>query len=201
MANILGISAFYHDSAACLVRDGGSVAAAQEERFTRKKHDHRFPSCAVEYCLEEAGITADRAGRRGLLRQALAQVRAPAGDLPRLRSGRPAVVPQGDAAVAEAEALDGRIDPEDRSASRATCSTPSTTSRMRPRPSIPSPFERAAILTIDGVGEWATASWGVGHDNIVDIRFELHFPHTLGPALLGLHLLHRLPRSTPASTR
>ena len=60
MTNILGISAFYHDSAACLVQDGELVAAAQEERFTRKKHDHRFPDSAVRYCLKEAGITADQ---------------------------------------------------------------------------------------------------------------------------------------------
>ena len=60
MTNILGISAFYHDSAACLVQDGELVCAAQEERFTRKKHDHRFPESAVQYCLDEAGFTADQ---------------------------------------------------------------------------------------------------------------------------------------------
>ena len=108
---ILGISAYYHDSAACLVRDGEIVAAAQEERFTRKKHDAGFPHHAVAYCLREGGITRGRARLRRLLRQAAAQVRAPPRDLPRRRAARPALVPDRDAGLAEGEALHPRRDP------------------------------------------------------------------------------------------
>ena len=83
--NILGISAFYHDSAAALVEDGRMVAAAQEERFTRKKHDSRFPAHAIAYCLGEAGAASPISTRR-FLRQAVPEIRAPAGNLPGVRA-------------------------------------------------------------------------------------------------------------------
>ena len=85
---ILGLSAFYHDSAAALIRDGEVMAAAQEERFTRKKHDSRFPIHAVRYCLESAGLKLGRSRFRRLLRKAVPQIRAPAGKLSGLRSPR-----------------------------------------------------------------------------------------------------------------
>ena len=176
---ILGISAFYHDSAACLLADGQIVAAAQEERFSRKKHDHRFPRGAVDYCLREAGITGDDLEQvafydkpwlkfERLLETYLSF--APAG-LPSFLKAMPLWLKQklwmgeliGDEVGYEGEL----IYPEHHQSHAASAF-------------FPSPFERAAILTVDGVGEWATASWGTGHDNRVDLRCELRFPHSLG---------------------
>ena len=111
---ILGISAFYHDSAAALIDDGRIVAAAQEERFTRKKHDAAFPHNAIAYCLAEAGIAAGRARPCRVLRQAVPEVRAAAGNLHRVRAARLPLLPDGDAAVAEGEAV-----PEEPAARRA----------------------------------------------------------------------------------
>ena len=179
MTNILGISAFYHDSAACLVQDGELVAAAQEERFSRKKHDHRFPSSAVRYCLEEAGITADQLDAvafydkpwlkfERLLETYLSF--APAG-LPSFLKAMPLWLKQklwmGEL-IQKQVGFEGELLYPEHHQSHAASAF------------YPSPYQRAAILTIDGVGEWATASWGVGHDHNVDIRFELKFPHSLG---------------------
>jgi carbamoyltransferase len=179
MTNILGISAFYHDSAACLVQDGELVAAAQEERFSRKKHDHRFPSSAVRYCLEEAGITAEQLDAvafydkpwlkfERLLETYLSF--APAG-LPSFLKAMPLWLKQklwmGELIQSQV-GFDGELLYPEHHQSHAASAF------------YPSPYQRAAILTIDGVGEWATASWGVGHDHNVDIRFELKFPHSLG---------------------
>ena len=179
MTNILGLSAFYHDSAACLVQDGELVAAAQEERFTRKKHDHRFPDAAVRYCLEEAGITADQLDAvafydkpwlkfERLLETYLSF--APAG-LPSFLKAMPLWLKQklwmGELIQKQVGFEGDLLYPEHHQSHAASAF-------------YPSPYQRAAILTIDGVGEWATASWGVGHDNDLDIRFELMFPHSLG---------------------
>ena len=105
MAAILGISAFYHDSAAALVVDGRVVAAAQEERFTRKKHDPAFPSKAVEYCLAEAGLTAADLDWVGLLRQAAPQVRAATGNVPGVCPGRVPFVRAGPPTLGPREAV------------------------------------------------------------------------------------------------
>ena len=179
MTNILGISAFYHDSAACLVQDGELVAAAQEERFTRKKHDHRFPDAAVRYCLQEAGITADQLDAvafydkpwlkfERLLETYLSF--APAG-LPSFLKAMPLWLKQklwmGELIQKQVGFEGDLLYPEHHQSHAASAF-------------YPSPYQRAAILTIDGVGEWATASWGVGHDHNVDIRCELMFPHSLG---------------------
>ncbi len=179
MTNILGISAFYHDSAACLVQDGELVAAAQEERFTRKKHDHRFPDSAVRYCLQEAGITADQLDAvafydkpwlkfERLLETYLSF--APAG-LPSFLKAMPLWLKQklwmGELIQKQVGFEGDLLYPEHHQSHAASAF-------------YPSPYQRAAILTIDGVGEWATASWGVGHDHNVDIRCELMFPHSLG---------------------
>ena len=179
MTNILGISAFYHDSAACLVQDGELVAATQEERFSRKKHDHRFPVSAVRYCLEEAGITADQLDAvafydkpwlkfERLLETYLSF--APAG-LPSFLKAMPLWLKQklwmGEL-IQKQVGFEGELLYPEHHQSHAASAF------------YPSPYQRAAILTIDGVGEWATASWGVGYDNDVDIRYELMFPHSLG---------------------
>jgi carbamoyltransferase len=177
--SILGISAFYHDSAACLVRDGAIVAAAQEERFTRKKHDHSFPRHAVAFCLEAAGVEADQLAAvafydkpwlkfERLLETYLAF--APAG-LPSFLKAMPLWLKEklwmGDMIKREVGFSGDVLYPEHHQSHAASAF-------------FPSPFERAAVLTMDGVGEWATASWGVGNGNRVDLRFELRFPHSLG---------------------
>ncbi|MFH1177929.1 MAG: carbamoyltransferase N-terminal domain-containing protein, partial [Acidobacteriota bacterium] len=177
--HILGISAFYHDSAACLLRDGEIVAAAQEERFTRKKHDHRFPSHAVAYCLKEAGIGAGELDH-------LAFYDKPWIKFERLLETYLAFAPAGIASFLKAMPLwlkqklwmgelikkeigfAGELIYSEHHQSHAASAF------------FPSPFERAAILTLDGVGEWATASWGQGSGNRIELKYELHFPHSLG---------------------
>jgi carbamoyltransferase len=177
--SVLGISAFYHDSAACLVRDGEIVAAAQEERFTRKKHDHRFPSHAVAYCLKEGGIPASDL-------ECVAFYDKPWIKFERLLETYLAFAPAGLSSFLKAMPLwlkqklwmhelvrketgfAGKlIFPEHHQSHAASAF-------------FPSPFAAAAVLTMDGVGEWATASWGVGRGNRVELKRELHFPHSLG---------------------
>ncbi|MDX1547197.1 MAG: carbamoyltransferase [Rhodothermales bacterium] len=176
---ILGISAFYHDSAACLLHGGDIVAAAQEERFTRKKHDHRFPERAIEYCLQEAGISIDDIAHVAFYDKPWLKFErlletyltfAPAG----IRSFMMAMPLWLKEKLWMGETIKEKIGyqrdllyPEHHQSHAASAF-------------FPSPFERAAILTIDGVGEWATASWGVGEGNRIDLRYELRFPHSLG---------------------
>lgn len=176
---ILGISAFYHDSAACLLRDGAIVAAAQEERFSRKKHDHRFPQQSIAYCLDEAGITADEITHvafydkpwlkfERLLETYLAF--APAG-LRSFMKAMPIWLKEKlwmDQTIKDAIGYEQELYYPEHHQSHAASAF------------YPSPYERAAILTIDGVGEWATASFGVGHGHTLDLQYELHFPHSLG---------------------
>jgi carbamoyltransferase len=178
---ILGISAFYHDSAAALVVDGRIVAAAQEERFTRKKHDHGFPDNAIRYCLEEAGLRREELSYVGFYDKPLLKFE-------RLLETYLAYAPVGFRSFLQAmplwlrqklhlpreidRGLGGGIGkryvfPEHHESHAASAF-------------YPSPFEEAAILTLDGVGEWATASIGVGRGNRVELTHELHFPHSLG---------------------
>ena len=177
--NILGISAFYHDSAACLVRDGEIVAAAQEERFTRKKHDHRFPANAIEYCLREAGISNEELDH-------VVFYDKPWIKFERLLETYLAFAPVGIASFMKAMPLwlkkklwmDDYIRKE--TGYNGDVFYPEHHQSHAASAFFPSPYRRAAIITMDGVGEWATASWGVGHDNKIDLRYELHFPHSLG---------------------
>src|SRR5258708_1108005 len=177
--HVLGISAFYHDSAACLVRNGQIVAAAQEERFTRRRHDPGFPRNAVNYCLNEAGIQPSEVSSvafydkpwikfERLLETYLAF--APAGIQSFLKS-MPLWIKQklwmGELIRREVGFEGELIYPEHHQSHAASAF-------------YPSPFERAAILTMDGVGEWATASWGVGCGRQIDLKSELRFPHSLG---------------------
>jgi predicted NodU family carbamoyl transferase len=103
--NILGISAYYHDSAAALIRDGEIIAAAQEERFSRKKHDARFPKNAIAYCLKEANIDLRELDRHSLLRQTFSQIRAPSRNLFSLRTPRFSLFPSSHADMAQRKAL------------------------------------------------------------------------------------------------
>ena len=178
--NILGISAYYHDSAACLVVDGRIVAAAQEERFTRKKHDASFPTKAVDYCLREAGITASQLNLVGFYEKPLVKFErlletyvagAPAGYKSYLMA-MPLWLSEklwmGDDIADRLDGYDGEILFGEHHESHAASAF------------YPSPFENAAVVTIDGVGEWATSSIGVGKGHELEIFHELRFPHSLG---------------------
>lgn len=178
---ILGISAFYHDSAAALVVDGEIVAAAQEERFTRKKHDHRFPGHALEYCLGEAGITPEDLDfvifyeKPWTKFQRLLETYigfAPAGFRPFMQA-MPLWIRHKLCIPAELdEALGGRFKGQS-----AFCEHHESHAASA---FFPSPFEEAAILTVDGVGEWATTALGHGQGRTIKLLQEIRFPHSLG---------------------
>jgi len=176
---ILGISCFYHDSAACLLEDGKIVSAAQEERFTRKKHDFSYPKNAIDYCLREAGIKGEELAYVGFYDKPFIKFEriletyltyAPKGIRSFLKS-MPLWIKQKlwikDQIREELGFKGPMIFPEHHASHAASAF-------------FPSPFEEAAILTLDGVGEWATASYGVGKGNKIDLLAELRFPHSLG---------------------
>ncbi len=180
MTRILGISAYYHDSAACLVEDGRIVAAAQEERFTRRKHDASFPTHAVNFCLRQAGITADALDLVGFYEKPLVK-------FDRLIESYIACAPHGLRSYLMAvplwlnEKLWMADDIKDRLAGyEGEILFGEHHESHAASAFYPSPFERAAILTIDGVGEWATSSIGTGSGNHIDIVREMRFPHSLG---------------------
>ncbi len=181
MPSVLGISAFYHDSAAALVVDGRIVAAAQEERFSRIKHDANFPRQAVEYCLHEAGITPSEIDYVSFYEKPLLK-------FDRLVETYLAHAPRGFRSFLAAlpvwlrkklhlrreirNGLGGQftkriVFPEHHESHAASAF-------------FPSPYEAAAILTVDGVGEWATATFGTGQGNRIQLTHELRFPHSLG---------------------
>lgn len=181
MTAILGISAFYHDSAAALVVDGKIVAAAQEERFTRKKHDHDFPIKAIEYCLKEAGLRKDQLDYVGFYDKPLLKFErlletylayAPSGFQSFLRAmpvwlRQKLHLPKEMRKALGGAYTKGFVFPEHHESHAASAF-------------FPSPFDEAAIVTLDGVGEWATSSWGVGRGNRIELTHELRFPHSLG---------------------
>lgn len=177
---ILGISCFYHDSAAALVRDGEIIAAAQEERFTRKKHDFDFPTRAIAYCLREANISIGEVDY-------VAFYDKPFIKFERIIETYLAYAPRGlksflmaiplwlkeklwmsELIKKELEGYEGEIIFPEHHESHAASAF------------YPSPFEEAAFLTIDGVGEWTTTSFGIGNGSSVEIQWELRFPHSLG---------------------
>jgi carbamoyltransferase len=196
VVTILGISAFYHDSAACLVADGEIIAAAQEERFTRIKHDHNFPVQAARYCLREAGITAEQLDFVGFYDKPLLKFDrlletyldyAPSGfrsflkamplwmkeklwmpDLIRTEMAKANGVEDERAAKKARKKFEWKLLFGDHHESHAASAF------------YPSPFEEAAILTVDGVGEWATSSIGIGRGNEITLMKELRFPDSLG---------------------
>ncbi|MCB2263996.1 MAG: methyltransferase domain-containing protein [Candidatus Thiosymbion ectosymbiont of Robbea hypermnestra] len=181
MTAILGISAFYHDSAAALVVDGRIVAAAQEERFTRKKHEAGFPGQAIDYCLREAGLTPGQLDYVGFYDKPLLTFE-------RLLETYLAYAPAGFGSFLEAMPLWLKRKlhlPREISKGLHGCYrkryvfAPHHVSHAASA-FYPSPYEEAAILVIDGVGEWATCSFGVGRGNRIELLGELHFPHSLG---------------------
>ena len=179
---ILGISAFYHDSAAALVQDGRIVAAAQEERFTRKRHDPRFPANAINYCLEEAGVEAedldavvfydkaldtwDRVVRNAMFAgpAAAAQFSNAAKSILGVKAWVHDHVVHAIGSVGKL----GRVLFSEHHMAHAASAF------------YPSPFDEAAILTLDGVGEWSTTSLGFGKDRHVELVEEIDYPHSLG---------------------
>jgi carbamoyltransferase len=181
VSKILGISAFYHDSAAALMADGQLVAAAQEERFTRKKHDHEFPKNAVNYCLAEAGIRPEDLDYVVFYDKPLLKFE-------RLLETYLAFAPAGFQSFLMAmplwlktklhlpkeirKAMDGRFN------KRIVFTTHHESHAASAF--FPSPYDEAAILTMDGVGEWDTASIGMGRGNKIEILKTLRFPHSLG---------------------
>ena len=177
--HILGISAFYHDSAACLLRDGEIVAAAQEERFTRKKGDASFPAHAVEYCLRAGGITTADLAFVGFYDKPLLKFErildtylgvAPRGFLSFLKAA-PVWLKEKlfmDRQLRESLGYEGELLYAEHHESHAASAF------------FPSPFDEAAILTMDGVGEWATASYGVGRGSDIELWNEIHWPDSLG---------------------
>lgn len=181
MRNILGISAFYHDSAAALVCDGKIIAAAQEERFTRIKHDSDFPKQSIEYCLAEGKLTADQL-------DAVVFYDKPLLKFERLMETYLAFAPRGLRSFMKAlpiwlnqklflpreidrgldNIFEGPIYFTTHHASHAASAF------------FPSQFEEAAIITLDGVGEWSTLTWGTGRNNRIDLKKEIRFPHSIG---------------------
>lgn len=196
MVSILGISAFYHDSAACLVIDGEIIAAAQEERFSRVKHDHRFPVNAARYCLAEANLTASQLDYVGFYDKPLLKFDrlletyldySPAGfssflksmplwmreklwmpDLIRTELAKTAGEEDERKAKKSGKKFNWKLLFGDHHESHAASAF------------YPSPFEEAAILTIDGVGEWATSSIGIGKGHDITLLKELRYPDSLG---------------------
>jgi carbamoyltransferase len=179
--NILGISAFYHDSAACLVQDGILVAAAQEERFTRKKHDAGFPVQAIRFCLAQAGIGPEDLDFVGFYEKPLLK-------FDRLLETYLAFAPAGFRSFRRALPLwlgqklwlPREMDRGLGLARKRRYVFPEHHESHAASAFFPSPFEEAAIITLDGVGEWSTATWGRGEGNRIEIRQEIRFPHSLG---------------------
>ena len=177
--NILGISAFYHDSAACLVHNGKIAAAVQEERFTRKKHDYSFPINAVKFCLQHDGLSVNDLDY-------VAFYDKPFQKFERILETYLSYAPVGFTSFIKAIPLwikqkiwikelikkelgyKGKVIFTEHHESHAAAAF------------FPSPFQEAAFLTMDGVGEWATTSYGIGKDNNVSIMAEIHFPHSPG---------------------
>jgi carbamoyltransferase len=183
---ILGISAFYHDSAAALIRDGEIVAAAQEERFTRKKHDSRFPSHAIQYCLESVGLNHSEL-------DSVVFYEKPFLKFERLLENYLAFAPHGLRSFQMALPLwiREKLFQKDLLSRELAALSPGgdwanrllfTEHHLSHAASafFPSPFEEALVLTMDGVGEWTTTSAAMGSGNGLKIISEIRYPHSLG---------------------
>jgi carbamoyltransferase len=183
---VMGISAFYHDSAAALVEDGRIVAAAQEERFTRKKHDAGFPKHAIGYCLEALGGDLDSVDYVCFFEKPFVKFE-------RLLETYLALAPHGFRSfrIAIPVWLNEKL--FQKSSLAASLKQFSKSRRVEHKllfaghhqshaasAFFPSPFEEAVVLTIDGVGEWATASVSIGKGNLLKLQREIHWPHSLG---------------------
>ena len=189
--NILGISAYYHDSAAALLRDGEIIAAAQEERFSRKKHDHDFPRQAIAYCLKEAGLTSNDLDMVAFYDKPFLKftrlletyLSYPFRGLQSFLMAMPLWIRQKlwipDLIGKELDYQGNIIFPEHHESHAASAF-------------FPSPFKQAAVLTVDGVGEWATASVGVGRDTGLKFYMKCSFPIRSGCCTRPLPILRAL---------
>src|ERR1039457_202140 len=181
MISVLGISAFYHDSAAALLVDGEIVAAAQEERFTRQKYDDRFPTNAIAYCLKEAGLRPEQLDYVGFYDKPFLKFE-------RLLETYLAFAPKGFASFCKAAPiwlntklhLERDLNKGLQNAYRKRFIFTEHHESHAASAFYPSPFEEAAILTMDGVGEWATATFGHGRGNRIALTSQQRFPHSLG---------------------
>jgi carbamoyltransferase len=185
MDAILGISAFYHDSAAALVVDGEIIAAAQEERFTRKKHDPSYPSCAIDYVLSEAGLTLDKVAH-------VVFYDKPFLKFERLLETYVAFAPKGLKQFSMAmpvwlreklflkSQLTKNLKKLEKEFGAERLLFGEHHFSHAASAFYPSPFEEAVVLTLDGVGEWATSTVSIGKGNKLKIVKEIHFPHSLG---------------------
>jgi carbamoyltransferase len=179
---VLGISAYYHDAAAALTRGGEIVAAAQEERFSRKKHDPRFPHRAINYCLEEAFLDASDLDAVIYYDNPLATFdRVVMNALAVGDSGRETFVKAASSVLGEKVWLNERVKSSIGSVGREGKVLVAEHHLSHAASAFyPSPFESAAILTMDGVGEWATTSLGVGRGRLIELSHEIDYPHSLG---------------------
>ena len=181
MKSFLGISAFYHDSAAAIVVDGEIVAAAQEERFSRVKHDFRFPTHAIEFCLREAGLTAASL-------DAVVFYDKPILKFSRILETYLAFAPHGLKSfflamplwLKQKLFLPREIDKGFHNEFQGPIYFTSHHESHAASAFFPSPYDEAAILTLDGVGEWSTATWGTGKGNQIHLQNEIRFPHSIG---------------------
>lgn len=181
MTYLLGISAYYHDSAAAILKDGVIIAAAQEERFTRVKQDSNFPIKAIEYCLKEAGIEPEQL-------DGVVYYEKPFIKFERILETAMAYAPFSMKSFINAMPvwlktklfIPSQIDKHFEK--RLQCPIYFTTHHESHCASafFPSPFEEAAILCLDGVGEWDTTTWGIGKGNKIEIKQKIEFPHSLG---------------------
>ena len=178
---LLGLNAFFHDSAAAIVIDGVIVAAAQEERFTRIKHDYNFPTKAIEFCLKEAKVTPEMV-------DAVVFYEKPLLKFERILETYLAFAPKGFSSFLKAMPLwlkqklftTKEIDKN----FKGQYSNPIYYIKHHEAHAasafFPSPFEKSAIICIDGVGEWSTTTWGIGENNRIDLKQEIAFPHSVG---------------------
>ncbi|MBI4691121.1 MAG: carbamoyltransferase [Nitrospirae bacterium] len=178
--NILGISCFYHDSAAALICDGEIIAAAQEERFTRKKHDPDFPKHAITYCLKEGNVAVNELDY-------VAFYDKPFIKFERIVETYLAYAPRGLRSFLMAVPLwlkdklwMSKLIMDELGGYQGDIIFPEHHESHAASAFYPSPFEEAAFLTIDGVGEWTTTSFGVGKGNLIEMQYELQFPHSIG---------------------
>ena len=181
MTAVLGISALYHDSAAAILVDGSIVAAAQEERFSRRKQDAAMPTRAIRYCLEAAGLGAADLDYVGFYEK-------PMRTFERLLETYLTYAPRGFASFRQAMPLwlnqklhvPRELDRCLGGAARSRYVFPDHHQSHAASAFFPSPFDEAAILTLDGVGEWATGSYGIGRGNRIELTHQMRFPHSLG---------------------
>jgi len=176
---ILGISAYYHDSAICLLKDGEILFAAQEERFSRKKHDDRFPINAIHACFKTIGITSEDLSDVVFYDKPILKFE-------RILETYISSAPKGVTSFRKAiplwlkKKLWIKDEIEKKLEYSGEILFPEHHQSHAASAFYPSPFQNAAFLTMDGVGEWATSSWGIGNENGIQILKEIHFPHSLG---------------------